>query len=63
MADSVLVAQIGEGNPVSCPFKMPPLGRFVSQAPYRALENGSSANLLRFISGPFGWARVYLKLD
>ncbi|MBZ4690605.1 MAG: hypothetical protein JG765_1856, partial [Cereibacter sp.] len=23
----------------------------------------SSANLLRFISGPFEWARVYLKLD
>jgi hypothetical protein len=23
----------------------------------------SSVNLLRFISGPFGWARVYLKLD
>jgi len=23
----------------------------------------SSVNLLRFISGPFGWARVYLKMD
>ena len=36
-------------TPASCSFKMPMMW--------------SSVNLLRFISGPLGWARVYLKLD
>jgi transposase len=36
-------------DPSPCSFKMPMIW--------------SSVNLLRFISGPFGWARAYLKLD
>ena len=49
IADAMLAAQIGTETPVSCSFRMPMIC--------------SSVNRDCFISGPFGWARAYLKLD
>ena len=43
------IASVTADGPASCSFKMPMIW--------------SSVKLLRFISGPFGWARVYLKLN
>jgi hypothetical protein len=45
----MLAAQIGDGNP--------------SLMLFQNANDLVFVNLLRFISGPFSWARAYLKLD
>ena len=63
VADTVLAAQIGHGPPRLVLFQNAPSRQIALQSPAGQWMTWPSVNLLRFISVPFGWARVCLKPD